>query len=104
VASFWPGYVFQTKADPSAGFENDFSLPIADMLTPEQKAKYHIVSLAEIENGIAAHVPRIVVVGNENHYMKEAMGDTAISSLRAHGYALVRSIGDTSIYACCTKP
>ena len=104
VASFWPGYVFQTKAIPFPGFENDFALPVSERLTSQQRARYHMVSPAEIESNFAAHVPRIVVLGNENYYMREVMRDTAKSSLRAHGYTLVRSIGDTSIYVCCAKP
>jgi hypothetical protein len=104
VASFWPGYVFQTKAAPFPGFENDFALPVSDKLTSQQRARYHIVSPAEVESNFAAHVPRIVVLGNETLYMEQVMGDTAKSWLRAHGYTVVRSIGDTSIYVCCAKP
>jgi 4-amino-4-deoxy-L-arabinose transferase-like glycosyltransferase len=104
VASLWPGYAFQTKAVPFPGFENDFGLPIAEKLTPEQRARYHILSPAEVESNFAAHRPPVVVLGNENHYMEEVMGDTAKRSLTAHGYTLVRSIGGASIYVCCAKP
>ena len=104
VASFWPGYVFQTKATPFPGFESDFGLPISEKLTSEQRARYHILSPAEIESNFAAHVPRIVVLGNQNHLMEVVVENTGKSSLRAHGYTLVRSIGDTSIYICCSKP
>jgi len=104
VASFWPGYVFQTKATPFPGFENDFALPISEKLTSQQRAQYHILSPAEIESNFAAHVPRIVVLGNQNHFLEEAVGDRFKSSLRAHGYTVLGSIGDTSIYVCCSKP
>ncbi len=104
VASFWPGYVFQTKATPFPGFENDFGLPISERLTLEQRTMYHILSPAEIEGNFAAHTPRIVVLGNQNHFLEEVMGDTAKNSLRANGYTAIRSIGDTSIYVCCAKP
>src|SRR5664279_4231199 len=104
VASFWPGYVFQTKATPFPGFESDFGLPISEKLTSEQRARYHILSPVEIESNFAAHVPRIVVLGNQNHLMEVVVENTGKSSLRAHGYTLVRSIGDTSIYICCSKP
>lgn len=105
VASFWPGYVFQTKALPFPGFENNFGLPVSERLTASRRARYHIISSAEIESNFAAHTPRIVVLGNpQNRLMKELMEDTAQSSLRADGYTLVRSIGDTSIYVCGSKP
>lgn len=104
VASFWPAYIFQTKATPFPGFEDDFALPIAEKLTAEQRVTYHILSPAEIESTFAAHTPRIVVLGNQNRYMEEVMGNKAEASLRAHGYTVVRSIGDASIYVCCSKP
>jgi 4-amino-4-deoxy-L-arabinose transferase-like glycosyltransferase len=104
VASFWPGYVFQTKAGPFPGLENDYTLPVSEKLTSQQQAQYHILSLAEIESNFAAHVPCIVVLGNQNHQMEEVMGDRMKSSLLAHGYTLVRLIGDTSIYVCGSKP
>ena len=100
VASFWPGYVFATKAGPYAGFENDYTLPVSEKLTPEQRARYHILSPAEIDSTFAAHVPCVVVLGNENHQLEQVMGDRVKSSLLAHGYTLARSIGDTSIYVC----
>ena len=104
VASFWPGYIFQTKATPFPGFENDYGLPVSENLTSEQRSRYHILSLANLESNFAAHTPRIVVLGNENHLMEEATGDRVKTSLRAHGYTVVRSIGDASIYCFCSNP
>jgi xanthosine utilization system XapX-like protein len=103
VASFWPGYIFQTKATPFPGFENDYGLPVSENLTSEQRSRYHILSLADIESNFAAHTPRIVVLGNQNHLMEEAIGDRVKTSLRADGYTLVRSIGGISIYVCSSK-
>src|ERR1019366_6978606 len=62
VASFWPGDIFQTKADPLPGLENDFGLLISEKLTPQQGAKYHILLPDEIQANFAAHRPRIVVL------------------------------------------
>jgi len=104
VASFWPGYIFQTKAIPLSGLENDFLLPVSGKLTARQREQYHVLSLSEIESSFAAHTPRIVVLGNQNRLVEEVMGQAAESSLRAQGYTLARSIGDASIYVCCSKP
>jgi len=79
-------------------------LPVSEKLTSEQRARYHILSPAEIDSNFAAHVPCIVVLGNQNHQLEEVMGDKIKSSLRAHGYTLARSIGDTSIYVCYSQP
>jgi len=108
VASFWKGYIFQTQASPFPGLEADSGLPIAGKLTPEQRARYHILSWEQIQANFAAHVPRVVVVQNNQEHksilVPEVMGDAAKSSLLTNGYTLVRSIGDTSIYVCCSKP
>ena len=103
VASFWSGYIFQTKAVPSLGFEADYGLALAEKLTLQQRAWYHVLSPAEVESNFAAHVPRIVVLGNQQ-VLGEQTRYTAETSLRAHGYTLVRSIGDTSIYVYYSKP
>ena len=104
VGSFWPGYLVQTKTQPFPGFESDYGLPIADKLTSGQRARYHINSLADLESIFAAHTPRVVVLGNQNLFMRQVIGVTARQSLLAHGYIPVRSIGGTSIYVCCTEP
>ena len=105
VGSFWPGYVFQTKTVPLPGLENDFVLPVAEKMTGQQRDHYHVLSLGEIESSLAAHVPRVVVLGNENRIHGSGSGryHRRITSA-LHGYTRVRSIGDTSIYVCCYKP
>lgn len=42
VASFWPGDIFQTHTNPFPGFENDFATPLADKLSLQQRARYHM--------------------------------------------------------------
>lgn len=104
VASFWPGYLLQTKVDPFPGFENDFGLFVSVKVTAQQRSRYHILSPAEIVSSFAAHNPRIVVLGNENYYTEQVMGNTARSSLRANGYTLIRSIDGASIYVYRSDP
>jgi hypothetical protein len=104
VASLWPGYIFQTHAVPWPGLENDFVLPVADKMTARQRQRYHVSSLAEIESSLSGRVPRIVVLGNQNKLAAKATGDLIIAALKSQRYDRVRTIGDTSIYACCSKP
>ena len=103
VASFWPGYIFQTHTVPLPGLENDFVLPIADKMNLQQRSRYHVLSLAEIEAGLVAHAPRVVVLGNQNSLAEKAMGGNITDFLKSQGYGLVRTIGDTSIYVCCSR-
>src|SRR5271157_13267 len=49
VASFWPGYIFQTKAVPLSGLENDFVLPVAEKMSAQEREQYRVLSLAEVE-------------------------------------------------------
>ncbi len=109
VASFWPGYIFQTKASPLPGFENDFSLPVAEDLTPERRAKYHLLSPNEIEADFETHRPRIVVLRDhvltstrvEYRNKVRLREDGFRASLQSNGYTRVRTVGDISIYDCC---
>jgi hypothetical protein len=111
VASFWPGDIFQTDADPLPGLENPFALPISEELTSQQRVRYHIISPTEIESDFASHRPRVVVLRNqilsavtaEELKRMQRLSDTFRSSLNVHGYKLVRSIGGISIYDCCAK-
>lgn len=110
VASLFPGDIFQTPAIPYPGLESDFGLPVADLLTPEQRQKYHIVSTAELEAAFAARVPRVVVLRDQVLVSLRAAGKDKWSTgenfrrvLSDHGYYLVRSIGGVSIYVCCAN-
>ncbi len=108
VASFWQGYMFQTHAVPFPGLETDCGIPIADKLTPEQRAKYHILSWEQMQADLTAHTPRVVVLEERQNVrsslVPHPIGEEAKNSLLAHDYSLFRSVGDTSIYVCCSKP
>ncbi len=101
IASFWPGYIFESKAVPYPGYENDFGVIVSRRLTPEQRARYHIISRVEVEAGLAAHGPRIAVVGNQEN--AGARASACQRMLLHHGYTQVRTIGDTFIYQCCSR-
>jgi hypothetical protein len=102
VASFWPGYIFQTNALPYPGFENDFGIRVSEQLTAEQRARYHIISPSEISSYFAAHGPRIVVVGNQFYSSGHLPLVTAL--LDRDGYRVVESVGDTSVYLWGSGP
>ena len=102
IASFWPGYIFASKTSPYPGFENDFGWLIANRLTAEQRAKYHIIGTTDVEADFAAHKPRIVVLGNQGNDGSSGTSEYA-KILRANDYTTVRNIGDTSIFVCCSN-
>ena len=103
IASFWPGYIFASKADPYPGFENDFGWMITDKLTAHQRAKYHIGARPDITDDFASHTPRIAVLGNQENGGASKVSKWARIILRTNGYTAVRTIGDTSILVCCSR-
>ena len=104
IASFWPGYIFESKATPYPGFENNFGFSVSWELTPQERAKYHLISQEDLEAGIPAHVPRVVVLGNDLLRNDPRQSALEKSALQSNGYVLTRTIGDASIYACCSRP
>ncbi len=102
IAGFWPGYIFASKADPYPGFENDFGWLITTKLAADQRLKYHIIGHTEITADFAAHTPRIAVLGNQGMGSLPRVTEfTRI--LRTHDYSPVRTIGDTTIFVCCSR-
>jgi hypothetical protein len=93
VASFWPGHIFSSKVEPCPRFENDSGWVVTTKLTPDQRTRFKIGALADIDAAFSAHTPRIVVVGN-------GLGSASeyVKALQANGYAAVRTIGATSIF------
>jgi hypothetical protein len=105
IVSFWPGYIFATKADSYPGLENDFSWIVTNKLTFDQRAKYHIPARTDIEADLATHATRIAVVGNQWSAARAIWGSSSECArmLSANGYTAARTIGDTSIFVCCSK-
>jgi 4-amino-4-deoxy-L-arabinose transferase-like glycosyltransferase len=104
VASFWPGYVFASHANPYPGFENDFGLYVGRRLSVEQRLEYHILSPQEMIESFEHHGPRVAVVGNQG---PQSGGPDVLAAqrvLEAYRYALIRKVGDSRIYKCCVRP
>lgn len=106
VASFWPGYLFESHAVPVSGLETDCGIPIADKLTEAQRGKYHIISWPELSANFERQWPRIVVLqdhyGRQNMLAPEVLDAVIPNTLRSHGYSVTRSFGDTFIFVCCS--
>jgi 4-amino-4-deoxy-L-arabinose transferase-like glycosyltransferase len=104
VVSFWPGYIFASRADAYPGFENDFGLVVARKLSREKREQYHVPSSAEIVDEFASHGPRLVVIGNQGPVSGGPKYSSAVGVVRTYGYALVRMVGETSIYERSSTP
>ncbi len=103
VASFWPGYIFASSANPVPGFENNFGMYVAQKLPLEKRQQYHVASAEDVTQIFAHHGPRLVVIGNQGPWDAAPDAAKCATVLRSYGYTLVRRVGDTSIYQCCSK-
>jgi hypothetical protein len=75
IASFWPGYMFASQADPYLGFENHFGWDITNRLTVDQRMKYHILVENNIVDNFRSHIPRITVLGNQWYFSAFSASD-----------------------------
>jgi hypothetical protein len=104
VASFWPGYLFTSHAEPYPGFENNFGMSVAGRLEPQKRRKYHVISNVEINSDFSHHGPRLAVVGNQGPWNGAPEYEACVRMLTVYGYNLVRMVGHTAIYQCCSEP
>lgn len=96
VMSLWPGYVFQSKAEPYPGLENNSATYLAEDLSPSLRNRYHILSPGAILAGIAWHKPKWVVLGNQQSMLVEA--EPYEKMLLAAGYRVICQTGGTRLW------
>lgn len=98
VVSYWPGYIFASRADPYPGFENDFGMYVARQLTPEKRKEYHVLTTGEMVAAFAHHGPKIAVIGNQGPISGGPSYSVAEGMVDTYGYTVVSRVGDTSLY------
>jgi len=99
VASFFPGYIFATHADPYPGFENNFGFWVARDLSRERRAQLHLLSGGDIARVLEARGPRLVVVNSDQgDWNAEPEASACVTALDASGYKIVRQVGDVYFY------
>jgi hypothetical protein len=90
------------------GLETDCGLLIADKLSHDRRAHYHIASWEDLDSAFAVNQPRIVVLenheGRENSLVPGVLGKTAINALLGHGYTIAQSFGETAIFVSKPNP
>ena len=96
VLSLWPGYIFQSKAEPYAGLEDNAGTHLAERLSPAQQARYRILSPNAILADIAAREPRLVVLGNQEY--AEVFTEPFEKALVSSGYRVESRLGETTLW------
>jgi hypothetical protein len=99
VASFWPGYIFASQADPYPGFENDFGVDVASQLSTQKRREYNILSYPDMVTEFASHGPRLAVVGNQVPRNGRSAAEACESLLGSEGYMPMAKIGSTILYS-----
>jgi len=98
VMCLWPGYVVQTKASPSPGFENNTGRDYTRQISPERMVKFHIVPQRQLEAQIAAHIPSLVVVGNQESMYAGFDAESYERVLQQSGYRRDYVVGSASLW------
>ena len=101
VFSVWPGYVFESGRRNFPGAENEFTYQVAVLLTPQARARYHLISKDEILKAVATRAVTLFVSTPYPFYLDVTMSP---EELRAFGaaldanYSLVDKVDEVGIY------
>ena len=98
VMSLWPGYLVQSKTQPLPGFENNTARELTRTISSERMFRYHIVSPSRIEALLRAHIPRLVVVGNQESMSSEFDTASYERMLLESGYRRDYQLGTASLW------
>lgn len=106
VASFWPGYVFETGRRHVPGMENHFAIGVSERLDARQKNRYHIIGKELLAEMFRARRPRAVVLGVWMNEVNTALDNEQASALldvfHDH-YCFETNVGRAKLALPCAK-
>ena len=101
VLSFWPGYVFGSGRRYFPGMEDHFVYRITNLMSPEARVRYHVVSTDQVTRAVSTGAVSALVIGG---WMPEYYRDLSPSELQEFraavraNYSLVSEIDDVAVY------
>lgn len=101
VLSFWPGYVFESGRRYFPGMEDQFVYRIMNMIGPEARTRYHVVSKEDIMTAISTRAVRVVVLGAwmPEYYRNLSPAERqALRSAVDANYSLVSQTDGVAVY------
>ena len=101
VLSFWPGYVFESGRRYFPAMEDHFVYRITNMLSPEERARYHVVSTDQVTRAISTGAVSTVVIGTWMGEYYENLSPREIQEFQAAvraKYSLVSETDDVAVY------
>lgn len=101
VLSFWPGYVFASGRRYFPGMEDQFVYRITNMISPEARKRYHVVSTDQVMTAISTRAVPLVVVGAwmPEYYRNLTPGERqALRTAVDANYSLVSQTDGVTVY------
>ncbi|MGA2722782.1 MAG: glycosyltransferase family 39 protein [Bryobacteraceae bacterium] len=101
VLSIWPGYVFESGRRYFPGSENHFNYMVGYKLTPQERARYHVLSKEEVTNAIATRAVEMFVSAWSGYHLESTMTPDERQALRTAlktNYLSVGSIDHVEVY------
>lgn len=101
VLSIWPGYVFESGRRYFPGSENQFSYDVASKISPEERARYHLLSGADVVNAISSRQMNVFISSASRYYLAATL--SPVERQRMHSaldanYSLVGKYDGVEIY------
>ena len=105
VLSFWPGYVFESGREYLPGMEDQFSYRIINLINPEARARYRLISAGQIIQTVSNRTPAVLVIATmKSRLMTELYANFSANEITAFqtavhdNYSLVTNVDDVEIY------
>jgi hypothetical protein len=101
VMSFWPGFVFESGRGYFPGLENHFVYRIINKISPEERARYHVISKDQIMRAIAGRETSLLII---HPWILEYYHDLSPIELQEFhlavdaNYSLISNIQNVEIY------
>ena len=101
VLSIWPGYVMGSGRRYFPGSENHFNYMVGYKISPEVRARFHILSKEDVTGAISRREPDLFVSGWNTYHLESTMTPDELTAFHVAleaNYSLVDSIDQVGIY------
>jgi hypothetical protein len=101
VLSFWPGYVFESGRQYFPGLEDHFVYRIMNKISPEERARYHVISKDQVMCAINRRTVNVLVVPSRLIEYYTDLSPSEIQEFHAAvdaNYSVVSKIKDIAVY------
>jgi general stress protein CsbA len=97
----WPGSALGSGAAIMPGFEDHFARQVADKLTVDERARYHVATTADLATAVTSRTPSVVVLDRE---LSRSGSDGLRETLRRSGYERRQQTAAAEIFVRVSMP